>query len=209
MRLKVLSVCLVAGFLLGIVLTAFPVSVQYDDGVARLVIGNTVAAQDADYTCDGVNDDVQFQDAIDALNTTGGMIYVLAGTYSFSDTVTRAIDGVSIVGLGGATVFVCDNATPLFEAGGDRWLFANLWTDGGGLAMGVTEDWCWLNVGVYDVLYSVLTSAGGVGSMELHGNEWHTVAFATESSVTAINGTLNTAVGNIAALQSKIGRAHV
>lgn len=204
MRLRILSLCLVAGFLLGIILTAFPVSIEYGDGVARVVIGNRVSAQEADYTCDGIDDDVQFQEAIDALPADGGMLYVLAGTYSFGDTVTRAIDGVSIVGLGGATVFDYDNTTALFTAGGDKWLFSNLWTDGGGLDMGATNDWCWLNVGVYDVLYSVLTSAGGVGSMEVHGNEWHTVAFATVASLTAVNSTLNDALDSIDALESDV-----
>lgn len=32
-----------------------------------IVIGNLVSAQDADFTCDGVDDHVQFQQAMDAL----------------------------------------------------------------------------------------------------------------------------------------------
>jgi hypothetical protein len=186
-------------------LTLFPV--HYDRAVPfRLIIGNLVSAQEADYTCDGINDNVQFQEALDALPESGGMIYVLAGNYEFADgqTVTRDIDRVSVVGLGGATHFGGDNATPIFEAGGDKWLFSNLWTDGGGLAMGSTSDWCWLNVGIYTSLYAVLTDAGGVGGMEVHGNEWHTVVFATDGRVSTLNATLSGAVVNIANLQGNV-----
>src|SRR4030042_454801 len=62
-------------------------------GLFRITIGNQVNAQAANYTCDGTNDDVEFQQALDALPNVGGQLLVLAGVYNFSAgvTVTRAI----------------------------------------------------------------------------------------------------------------------
>ena len=56
--------------------------------------GFVIAAKDsvkrkkADYKCDGKDDQVQIQKAIDALPLTGGVIELLEGTYNFSDCVT-------------------------------------------------------------------------------------------------------------------------
>lgn len=65
---------------------------------------------DSDYVCDGVDDVIQINQAIQALPATGGMIVLRAGTYD----VRRSIDlrsGVSLVGEGKeATVLKLKNS---------------------------------------------------------------------------------------------------
>jgi len=184
-RLKVILPIVAVLALVGT--TFFPVRVQVEDGLPRVIIGNIAAGQEADYLCDGTNDNIQLQLALDGLPSTGGMVYVLAGNYTFEDgeTVTRAIDNVSIVGIGGATSFAGDGTTPIFSAGGDRWLFMNLMADCGGIVVGDTDDWCMINVHNCTDHFAVLTDTAG-GEMVEHGNEWHTVAFATQSALNAV-----------------------
>lgn len=153
----------------------------------KVYIGNTVTALDldVDYECDGLNDEVQFRAALAALPPEAGMLYVQAGSYQFGNnqTVTCNLTGVSIVGLGSCTTFTGDGTTPLFQAGNDGWLFMNLKTDAGGIDMAETEAWCWINVAVGTTLHSVLTDQGAPSGMEQHGNEWHSINFATVTTV--------------------------
>lgn len=157
---------------IAVTVLAFPLNIAPDEGYLgdgsvititkgenRIVIGNTVGADTADYTCDGTDDDVQFQAAVDALPASAGQLWVESGTYNFAalSTVTRAIDNVSIVGVGGGVYFNTDDSTAAFTAGGNNWLFANLQVDNGGIAMGATTDWMWLNVEVAGTYYSVRT----------------------------------------------------
>jgi parallel beta-helix repeat protein len=69
----------------------------------------------ADYTCDGTDDQLKIQEAIDALGTTGGTVYLLEGTYNISgsinlDNVANLPDdlgndsGKAIIGAGAGTV---------------------------------------------------------------------------------------------------------
>lgn len=142
-----------------ILATFFPIHIQKGDfyngifqigqGAYRITIGNLVGASDADYTCDGVDDNVQFQAALDALPSQGGQIFVVdVGNYTWADTttVTRAIDNVTIIGVGTGVNITGDGVTALFAAGGDNWLFSNLRLDAGGLNMGATSDWMKLHV---------------------------------------------------------------
>ena len=79
----------------------FPLHIQRDDGQQptnmiltlsqgqyRIIIGNPVSAQDADFICDGVDDHVQFQQAMNALPSVGGQLFVLAGTYNWGNNQT-------------------------------------------------------------------------------------------------------------------------
>ncbi|KKN79299.1 hypothetical protein LCGC14_0340810, partial [marine sediment metagenome] len=92
------------------------------------------AAGTPDYACDGVADDVQFQLAINALPVTGGKIVVLGGTYSFNAAVTRAINNVTIEGIGFGTSLARDGVNPLFNVGvQSNWVFINIRFDAGGV----------------------------------------------------------------------------
>lgn len=137
----------------------------------RITIGTPVHAQTADYTCDGTSDDVEFQAALDALPATGGQLFVLAGTYDFDVTVTRAIADVSIVGIGASVHFQNDGVDTIFDAGGNNWVFSNFEADAGGLSMGATTDWMWLYITIGSTHYPLRTDnyssedfVGGPGS---------------------------------------------
>jgi len=170
---KKILVMLSVAMVFALVVTAFPLHIEQgnpDNAVLRigtgegdyyLTIGNPASAADADYTCDGADDDVTFQTALDALPSSGGQLFVLTGNYSFADstTVTRAIDNVSIIGVGPAVSFEGDGATAIFTAGGNNWLFSNFETDAGGLAMGATTNWMWLNIFVDTSYYPLRTDS--------------------------------------------------
>src|SRR4030042_4598240 len=51
-------------------------------------IGTVESAGVADATCDGVADDVQAQALVTALPATGGRVYILTGTYVWTNGVT-------------------------------------------------------------------------------------------------------------------------
>lgn len=74
--------------------------------LARFVVGTTQAgwgAGDCQYLCDGVDDNVQIQAAVDALPEEGGVIVLLDGEYSISSTV-RLKSNTTILGNGVVTV---------------------------------------------------------------------------------------------------------
>jgi len=78
-------------------------------------------------------DDVEVQAALDNLPAEGGTLY-LEGTLTFSSTVSRAIDNVTILGQGLTTRINFDGANPVFSAGSqDGWVFRDFDTDAGGV----------------------------------------------------------------------------
>lgn len=94
----------------------------------------TAEAASADYICDGTDDNIEIQQALDDLPSTGGKIVLWAGSYSFSDTVARNIDDVTFEGGGAGTYLTHDGTTALISAGlQDKWLFKDIRTDGGAL----------------------------------------------------------------------------
>jgi len=154
---------------------AFPMSISTNPdnailtlghGRYSIIIGNIVGATDADYTCDGIDDHVQFQAALDALPAIGGQLLILAGNYSWGvgETVARAIDNISVVGVGASVSFTGDGVTAIFTVGGDNWFFGNLITDAGGLSMGATTNWMWFNLTIDTTYYSVRTDTVDLGA---------------------------------------------
>jgi hypothetical protein len=130
-------------------------------GQTVIRIGNPAyASGTVDYVCDGTDDDIQFQGALDALPTpNGGTIEILAGNYDLHNatTITRALDNVTIIGTGRGTYITGDGATAIFTAGGNNWTVRDLRTDAGGLAMGATTGWSWENVTVNATYYAYMT----------------------------------------------------
>lgn len=105
------------------------------------------AAGTPDYTCDGVADDVEIQAALNALPADGGRLCILAGTYHFTATVSRAIDDVIIEGVGAGVVLDNNGATALFTAGAqDGWSFRDLETDAGGITTTTATNCIFANV---------------------------------------------------------------
>jgi hypothetical protein len=93
-----------------------------------------VTGTTADYTCDGTDDDVQVQTALNALPSTGGSIYLQEGTYNFSTTVYRNISNVRIFGAGYATKIKWQDSTNPSNIGliktSNFWSITDLQIDG-------------------------------------------------------------------------------
>lgn len=121
----------------------------------------TAEASVADYTFDGTADDVQAQQMLDALPSTGGKLIFRGGNYNFTATVSRAINNVVVSGSGKATYFANNNSTALFSAGSQTgWMFEDLRTDVGWLTLSSTGDTVLLNVW-NNTSYVDKTTAGG------------------------------------------------
>ncbi len=158
-----------------------------------ITLGNPAYAAGAlDYEFDGIDDDVQFQAALNALPATGGQLVVVsATTIVFGATVTRAIDNVTITGSGRGTYFTHDAATALFTAGGNNWVFFNLRVDTTAAqlvtAMGATTGWSWENVTTNDAQFAYRTDdATGGDHWAIPTGRGATYVIAT-SDASAIN----------------------
>lgn len=67
------------------------------------VVGTSTAgwmAADCDYLCDGVDDQVEIQAAINALGTGGGEVRLLSGTYNLSGSIGLSDHGIMLRGNG-------------------------------------------------------------------------------------------------------------
>ncbi len=143
-----------------------------DNGLQTLEIGQhqvvitigtaAYAAGIADYVSNGVQDDVQLQAALDALPSVGGKLVVLAGTYNFTATVSRAIDNVTIEGVGLATSYSYNGSSPIFSAGSQsNWVFRDFATDAGGINVATATDWSMQNVKLDTDYYAYRTVNAG------------------------------------------------
>jgi len=63
----------------------------------------------ADYVCDGINDEVEIQAAIYSLSATGGRILLLEGTYNVTNVLCD-VDDITLEGEGRSTVLKLNNA---------------------------------------------------------------------------------------------------
>ena len=75
--------------------------------VCRFTVGTSTAgwtANDCDYLCDGTNDQVEINSAIQALPTGGGEVVILDGTYNITATIAMNKDNVTLSGNGSSTV---------------------------------------------------------------------------------------------------------
>jgi len=73
---------------------------------------DSVKAQ-SDYSCDGLDDDVQIQAAIDALPSGGGRVYMTEGIFFTGSEITISGDNVQLVGSGYGTKIVCNQGRML------------------------------------------------------------------------------------------------
>lgn len=90
-----------------------PATKGYVDGkaggkrVARFTVGTSTAgwtSADCDYLCDGTDDQVEINAAIQDLPDNGGEVVILDGTYNITDTIAMNKDNVKLSGNGAATV---------------------------------------------------------------------------------------------------------
>lgn len=78
-----------------------------DVKTCRFVIGTSTngwTEADCDYLCDGVDDQVEIQAAIDALPESGGEIIVLDGTYNITSSIILNKSNTALFGNGSATI---------------------------------------------------------------------------------------------------------
>ena len=104
-----------------------------------ITIGSEVSASTtADFTATGTaaQQTATFQTALNDLPSSGGILNILSGTFTFNATVTRAIANVTIEGIGMSTIFTNNASTPIFTAGGNGWNFEGFVTDAGGVSVG-------------------------------------------------------------------------
>lgn len=72
----------------------------------RFVVGTSTAGwtkKDCDYLCDGTDDQVEIQAAINALPYTGGEVVVLDGTYNITKKINIQNPGLKLIGCGKGT----------------------------------------------------------------------------------------------------------
>ncbi len=166
---------------------------------------------EADYVCDGVADNVQFQAALDALEATGGRLEVLAGTFTWAagTTVSRAIDNITIVGTGRSTVINGDGVTALFSAGAQsNWVFRNFVTDAGGLTVTPGTGYVYENLLLGVVYHSYYFGGSRIGSdaaldFRVSGDADDYITFSTAGNLPLISGT-----GSFLSLGSSAATGH-
>ena len=106
-------------------------------GFASYVVAahNSIDNENADFVCDGVDDQVTINAAIDSLSIIGGSIYLREGTYILSDNVVISKSNVALVGAGSATVLRREdnhneNMRVIYALGKANLLIQNLRIDG-------------------------------------------------------------------------------
>lgn len=197
--------------------------VEHSQVVIRIGDNEAKAVGVADYAITGVNDNVPFQNAINALPAAGGKIQVVSAVqinFAAATTVTRAINNVTIEGTGIGTYFVDNGVTPIFTAGGNNWTFRDFRTDAGGVNVGATTNWVKSNLleGATFTAYSSQASGIMVGttaiqtltnktitSPTVNNGTWANATITGSSNVTAINITATTV--NATTLNAPTGRA--
>lgn len=101
---------------------------------------------------------VEVLQALNALPATGGEIELISPVYTFSATLSRAIDNVTIKGQNGTTINY-DGVNPVFDVGvQDGWTFIDLKTDAGGIDYTTATNCILENVELGTTNYAYLTS---------------------------------------------------
>ena len=152
------------------------------NGEGVFTIGHRAHAAAADFVADGVDDHIQFQQALDALPASGGKLVVLAGTYNFGATVSRAIDNVTIQGIGQATVISRDGINPVFSAGAQsNWVFRDFKTDAGGIEVAAATNYTVQNLTI-GVNYIAFKSDVAAAAWDIPAGRTATLVVAASDS---------------------------
>jgi parallel beta-helix repeat protein len=75
-------------------------------GFASYVVAahDSIDNENADFVCDGVDDQITINNAINSLSDNGGSIYLREGTYILSDNIIISKSNVALFGAGSSTV---------------------------------------------------------------------------------------------------------
>lgn len=179
-----LRAAVVVGLLAVLVVQTAPLAQQQIVTGNRLQFRTVSASGTADYTVGASAANTQAQAALSALPTSGGQIDFLSGTFQATPaaaTVTRAIPGVTINGVGVATYFANNAAISFWTAGGNNWTLSNLKVDVTTAvlltAMGATTGWQWVNVTTSDGYFSLRTQSGVVQTQTVNAPTGRTATY--------------------------------
>ena len=100
----------------------------------KVVAASNSLRKNADYICDGTDDQAEINAAISSLGTSGGSVILLEGTYSITGPINLA-SNVALIGQGPGTVLRVPNAfnanlNVVSASGVSRVVVANLRIDG-------------------------------------------------------------------------------
>jgi len=106
-------------------------------GFASYVVAahDSIDNENADFVCDGVDDQITINAAIDSLPSVGGSIYLREGTYILSDNIIISKSNVALFGAGSSTVLKRKdnnnkNMRVIYASGVASLLIQNLSIDG-------------------------------------------------------------------------------
>ena len=106
---------------------------------SRFVVGSSlsgITAKDCDYLCDGTDDQVEINAAIQALPATGGEVVILDGVYNITQKISVNKANTTLSGNGSATVLkrmwssVAPEGVINVEGSGSNCIIKNLCIDG-------------------------------------------------------------------------------
>ncbi len=111
-----------------------PKRITFGVGVATKIVAasNSLNKNKADYVCDGTADEVQINQALNALPSTGGYVHLLEGTYSINANIVIPNDNISLVGGGKGTLITTNtiNLDMIFCENVDNITIRDLHIDG-------------------------------------------------------------------------------
>ncbi|MDP3015141.1 MAG: right-handed parallel beta-helix repeat-containing protein [bacterium] len=172
---------------------------QADRTVAGKIVAasNSLNKEKADYVCDGADDQVEIQAAIDALGANGGTVYLSEGTFNIStsinlDNVAPDDSGKAIIGAGAGTVLKittgASNVNVINASGVNRILISQLMIDGNnktgsgnsGIRVGIYSriDKVWvenmsyngINCGSNNIITGNTVSGNGINGIQAAGS---------------------------------------
>ncbi len=89
---------------------------------------------EADFICDGTDDDVEIQAALDNLPALGGEVHLTEGNFSLTSQLARTINNITVSGVGKSTRIALNGVTAVITAGAQTgWVFSEFDTDAGDL----------------------------------------------------------------------------
>lgn len=171
---------------------------------ARFIVGTSAAGwteKDCDYLCDGTDDQVEINAAIQALPTSGGEVVILAGTYNITAKIDVNRVMIMLVGNGPATVLKrmwrSTAAEGVVHVSSSNCVVANLTVDGNLSNFNSNN-----NAGIF-LLGSKNTATGNICTnnnvgIYLYGNENTATGNISSNNITGIQfgGTNGTVTGN-------------
>lgn len=120
-------------------------------GRVDITVGTPVSGTTPDYATP--------QLALDALPASGGKIVVLGENFTSASAISRAINNVTIQGVGRATYLARNGTDPVISAGSQSgWVFQDLAVDAGGIDIASATNWTMENVYIGTTYYAYRTS---------------------------------------------------